>query len=138
VPVARDAGGGLVVTDLPSLVGPPARAAVDPPTYEPIESGERSAIEDVLDRFLTAYLAGDAQGLEYLVPPGTRVSALGQKYELLGITSLLLAAPPKGRTREVWASVRARDVQSRAIYGLRYRLRLVRDDRWYVAAVTGG
>ena len=139
VPIARDARGGLVVTDLPSLVGPPARAVVaESPSYDSIDSSERPAIEDVLNRFLTAYLAGDARGLDYLVPPGTRISALGQKYELLGITSLLLAAPPKERMRELWASVRARDMQSRAIYGLRYRLQLVRDDRWYVAAVTGG
>jgi hypothetical protein len=138
VPVARDAGGGLVVPDLPSLVGPPARAVVEAPSHEPIDSSERPAIEDVLKRFLTAYLAGEADGLEYLVPPGTRISPVGQRYELVGITSLQLAAPPKGRVRVVWTSVRARDVQSRAIYGLRYRLQLVRDDRWYVAAVTGG
>lgn len=138
VPVARDGAGGLVVTDLPSLVGPPARAAVQAPSREPVDSSERTAIEDVLKRFLTAYLAGDAEGLEYLVPPGTRVSAVGRRYELADITSLQLAAPPKGRTRAVWVSVRARDDQSRAIYGLRYRLQLVRDDRWYVAAVIGG
>ena len=138
VPVAHDANGGLVVPALPSLVGPPAHAVVDSPTLEPIDSNERSGIEDVLNRFFAAYMDGDSQGLEYLVPPGTRIAALGQKYELLGMTSLALAAPAKGRTREVWASVRARDMQSRAIYELRYRLTLVRDDRWYVQAVTGG
>jgi hypothetical protein len=138
VPVARDAGGGLVVSDLPSLVGPPARAVIEAPSYDPIDSNERPAIEDAVKRFLTAYLAGDAEGLEYLVPPGTRITPVGQRYDLVGITSLLLAAPPKGRVRTVWTSVRARDVQSRATYGLRYRLQLVRDDRWYVAAVTGG
>ena len=41
-----------------------------------------------------------------------------------------------GRTRSVLATVRARDVQSRAVYALRYRVRLVRRDRWYVAAVN--
>lgn len=138
VPVARDKAGGVVVTDLPSLVGPPARAVVEAPANEPVDSSERTAIEDVSKRFLTAYLAGDAEGLEYLVPPGTRISAVGREYELVGITALQLASPPKGDTRAVWVSVRARDVQSRAIYGLRYHLELVRDDRWYVAAVTGG
>jgi hypothetical protein len=138
VPVARDAAGGLAVTDLPALVGPPARARIEAPQLEPVDADERPAIEDVLKRFLTAYLADDAEGLEYLVPPGTRISPVGQPYELTGITSLSLAAPPKGRTRTVWTSVRARDVQSRATYGLRYRLELVRDDRWYVSAVTGG
>jgi hypothetical protein len=138
VPIAHDRHGGLVVTGPPSLVGAPARAAVEAPTLEPLDGTERPAIEDALNRFLTAYLAGDAHALEYLVPPATRISPVGRQYELVGITSLLLAAPAKGRTREVWASVRARDVQSRATYGLRYRLQLVRDDRWYVSAVTGG
>lgn len=138
VPVARDPGGGLVVTDQPALVGPPARAVIEAPSLEQVDSGERPAIEDVAKRFLTAYLAGDGEGLEYLVPPGTRISPVGRRYELVGITSLLLAAPPKGRARTVWTSVRARDVESRATYGLRYRLQLVRDDRWYVSAVTGG
>jgi hypothetical protein len=96
-----------------------------------------AGIEDVLNRFLADYLAGDSSGLEYLVPAGVRIGALGQKYELLGLTSLALAAPAKGRTREVWATVRARDVESRATYGLRYRLQLVREDRWMVAAVNG-
>jgi hypothetical protein len=138
VPVARDAGGGLVVTDLPSLVGPPAHAVVEAPSYEPVDSSERGAIEDVLKRFLTAYLAGDGHGLEYLVPPGTRISPVGQQYEMVDITSLQLAAPPNGEERVVWTSVQARDEQSRATYGLRYRLQLVKRDRWYVAAVTGG
>jgi hypothetical protein len=136
VPVARDSRGGLVVSDLPSLVAPPARAVVDTPTLEPIASSERAAIEDVLSRFLRSYLAGDSSALEYLVPAGVRIRALAQKYELLGVTSLALAAPAKGNRREVWATVRARDVESRATYGLRYRLQLVREDRWYVAAVN--
>ena len=40
------------------------------------------------------------------------------------------------RERTVVAPVRARDVATGAVYGLRYRLRLVRGDRWYVAAVN--
>jgi hypothetical protein len=41
-----------------------------------------------------------------------------------------------GPTRSVVALLRARDVRSRAVYPLRYRVRLVRRDRWYVAAVN--
>lgn len=136
VPVARDSRGGLVVSDPPSLVGSPARGVVDTPTLEPVAADERAAIEDVLTRFLRSFLAGDSSALEYLVPAGVRIGALAQKYKLLGVTSLALAAPAKGKAREVWASVRARDAGTHAIYGLRYRLRLVREDRWYVAAVN--
>ena len=37
---------------------------------------------------------------------------------------------------ELLVDVRARDVRSRAIYPLRYRVALVRADRWYVASVN--
>jgi hypothetical protein len=136
VPVARDARGGLVVSDPPSLVAPPARGVVDAPELEPVAAGEQAGIEDVLQRFFSAYLAGDARGLTYLLTPGTRVGALAQRYELLSVTSLALAAPAKGDRRVVWATVRARDAGTKASYGLRYRVTLVRSDRWYVAAVN--
>ena len=77
VPVARDARGGLVVSDLPSLAAPPARASVPAPSVESLPAGERGPIEDVVSRFLRAYLAGDAGGLSYLVPAGVRIGALG-------------------------------------------------------------
>ncbi len=54
----------------------------------------------------------------------------------MSVDSLALAVPPAGRERLVVASVSARDPASGATYELRYRLRLVRDDRWLVAAVN--
>jgi hypothetical protein len=36
----------------------------------------------------------------------------------------------------VLAGVQARDVASRTVYWLRYRVRLVRRDRWYVAEIN--
>ena len=53
-----------------------------------------------------------------------------------GITGLVLAASARGRSRDVLATVRARDAATGASYGLRYRLELVREDRWLVAAVN--
>jgi hypothetical protein len=58
VPVARDAGGGLVVYDLPSLA--PALATVGRELGEPLLGSEGAEVRDVLSRFLRAYLAGDA------------------------------------------------------------------------------
>ena len=60
--------------------------------------------------------------------------------ELAGVVSLELAAPAQGPERVVLVSVRARDRVSGGVFSLRYRLRLVREDRWYVAAInpTGG
>src|SRR5262249_33121300 len=122
VPVTRDAHGGLVVADLPALVAPPARGIVGDPTLEPLAASERAGIEAVVSRFLTAYLAGDAAALEYLVPAGTHISALGVRFALVDVSSLSLAAPAKGSTRDVWATVSARDAATKAQYELRYRL----------------
>jgi hypothetical protein len=37
----------------------------------------------------------------------------------------------------VLATVQARDERARGTYALRYRVRLVRRDRWYVVGVNG-
>lgn len=136
VPIARDGAGGLVVSDLPSFAAGPARASLQPPPMEPLAVSERAAITPVVSRFLRAYLAGDASGLEYLVPAGMRIGAPAQGQELLDVGELALAGPASGRERLVLAAVRARDVASGGVFSLRYRLRLVRRDRWYVAAVN--
>ena len=136
VPVARDAAGGLVVSDLPSFAAAPARASVEDAVTDPLPVSERPAIEPVVSRFLRAYLAGDASGLEYLVPAGVRIAAPSLRHQLVDVVDLALAAPVSGRERLVLASVRARDAATGAVFSLRYQLRLVRQDRWYVAAVN--
>jgi hypothetical protein len=135
VPVARDGGGGLAVYDLPSFSAPPARGRVEASEPEPLSGPGAAAAQDVVSRFLRAFLAGRSADLAYLVPPGVRIGALGQRYELVGVDSIEQLGA-SGRTLSLLASVRARDVTSRATYPLRYRLRLVRRDRWYVAAVN--
>jgi hypothetical protein len=136
VPVARDAGGGLAVYDLPSFSAPPARAQPVADEAEALPAGEESAIGDVLQRFFAAFLAGRAGELEYFVPAGVRLGALGQRYELAGVESLAQVGAGSARGRTVLAVVRARDARTRAVYALRYRVALVRRDRWYVAAIN--
>jgi hypothetical protein len=142
VPVARDSRGGLVVSDLPSFAAPPGRAVLESAPVQPLNGVEQGEVEDVLSRFFRAYLAGDARELEYFVPAGVRMGALGERHELVELVSVSQAAPAAGDERAVVATVRARDVASGVVYPLRYRVRLVRGDRWYVAAVnptpTGG
>ena len=136
VPVARDARGGLVVSDLPSLAAPPARASVPATSLESLPAGERGAIEDVISRFLRAYLAGDAGALAYLVPAGVRIGALGQPHELVDV---VVAGAWRRRRRAACARCWRRcgpRTRTGVTYGLRYRLRLVREDRWLVAAVN--
>jgi hypothetical protein len=136
VPVARDSGGGLVVDALPSFAAPPARAQVEPTSLDPLSGPDAGAIEDVLNRFFQSFLAGDAEQLSYFVPPGVRIGALGQPQEMAGLVSVMQLAPAAGRAREVLVTVRARDAASGATYTLAYRVRLVRDDRWLVAALN--
>jgi hypothetical protein len=137
VPIARDDRGGLVVYDLPSFASAPPRAAVTAPDLEPLFSNERAAIVDVLEPFLRAYLAGDTAALAYLVPPGARIAAAAGRWELIELTSVSAAGPATRAGRVVLATVEARDSASRATYALRYRVRLVRRDRWYVADLNG-
>jgi hypothetical protein len=141
VPVARDAHGGLVVYDLPSLAPAPERADAAPPAGTPMLGAERAGIGDVLRRFLRAYVSGDRAGLAYLVPAETRIGATAGGFELLDLGSVTALGDTDGPTRLVLATVNVRDRVSRATYALRYSVRLVRRDRWYVAAInesTGG
>ena len=65
-----------------------------------------------------------------------RIGALEDPVELVGVDSIATLAPARREGRLVLATVRARDPQSKAVYALRYRVQLVRGDRWYVAAVN--
>jgi hypothetical protein len=137
VPVARDDGGGLVVDDFPSLVAAPVQAQVTEPETEALPAVEQQQIGDVLEQFFSAFLAGRSADLKYLVPPGVRIAALAHGYELAGISSLVSVGPLTGRERTVLVSLRARDPEAHVAYALRYRVSLVRRDRWYVAAIKG-
>jgi hypothetical protein len=136
VPVARDSAGGLAVDDLPSLAAPPARAQLTEPETEQLSAADQQQIGDVLEHFLDAYLAGRSGDLAYFAPPGVRIDALAGGYELAGMSSLVAVGPVTGNTRTVLVTVRAREVGSRVEYPLRYRVRLVMRDRWYVAAIN--
>jgi hypothetical protein len=135
VPVARDSAGGLAVDDLPSLAAPPARAQVTEPETEQLSAADQQQIGDVLEHFLEAYLAGRSGDLAYFAPPGVRIEALGG-YELAGMSSLVAVGPVTGGERTVLVTVRAKESESRVEYPLRYRVRLVMRDRWYVAAIN--
>jgi hypothetical protein len=136
VPVARDDRGGLVVYDLPAFAEPPALGQVETPEHEPLTGVDAAPVENVLVRFFRAFLAGRSDELEYLVPAGVRIGALADPVELVGVDSIAELEPAREGGRLVLATVRARDSESEAVYALRYRVRLVRGDRWYVAAIN--
>jgi hypothetical protein len=103
----------------------------------PFIGEDRGAMEDVLTRFLRAYLAGDTGGLAYLEVPGARIAAVAGRLELLSLPSISTGRSGARGRRVVMATVHVRDLESRALYTLRYRVALVRRDRWYVAEING-
>lgn len=138
VPVTRDDGGGLVVDELPSFAAPPRRASVMPETLDAVTGPDQSALREFVSRFLRTYLAGDAAGLGYLVPADVRIATpTPRTLELVDVDSLVEASARKAGLRELLAAVRVRELDSGAVFAQRFRLRLVRRDRWYVADVNG-
>lgn len=138
VPVARDPRGALAVYDLPSFTAPPAVAVDSAEPAAPLSGAGSRAIADLTTRFLRAYLAGgDEAKLAYFLAPSARITQMPvglEVAEIGGIDEVETA----GSGRTVIASVSVRDVDTGARYALRYRLDLVREDRWHVAAVAGG
>ena len=70
------------------------------------------------------------------VPAGVRVRALSPALGLLDVGSIAALSSGRGDRRLVSVELRARDARSRVVYALRYRVALVRVDRWYVASVN--
>jgi hypothetical protein len=136
VPVARDGSGGLVVDDLPSFAAAPPRAQPPEVDTEPLPATEAGAIGDVLTHFFRSFLAGRADDLQYFAPPGVWLGAPAQAYVMQGTPSLAVVGPTSGSVRTVLVAVQARDAQTGVTYPLRYRMRMVRRDRWYVAAIN--
>jgi hypothetical protein len=92
VPIARDGGGGLVVDELPSFAAPPRVASIAAAESASVPARERDALQAIAERFLRAYVGGDAGGLNYLVPAGTRIATPGPgAFELVELISLGLA-----------------------------------------------
>lgn len=136
VPIQRDASGGLLVYDYPSFEAAPARADAPAIDTRILPAEEREAIEDVLRRFLTAYLAGREGALAYFLPPGRELEAVGERYVVEELEDVKSVGPEEGPQRTVVAVVRARDKRTRAAYLLRYQAVLVYRDRWLVARVN--
>jgi hypothetical protein len=139
VPVARDAAGGLVVFDLPALVAPPGLGQLRSERIRPLAGREAAAIVDVTRRFLAAYLAGERlPALRYFLAPGAAVAPMAPGVRLAAVDAVEQFGAEAGPRRRVLAAVQVVDRFSRATYALRYRLELVRADRWLVSGLAGG
>lgn len=139
VPVAHDAAGGLVVFDLPALSAPPGPGRPPPERATPLAGRDAGAIVDVTRRFLAAYLAGEELSvLRYFLAPGATVAPMAAGLRLMAVDGAEQVGSEAGSRRRVLASVRVADRISRVTYPLRYRLGLLRADRWLVTGLAGG
>lgn len=144
VPVEKDKSGALVVFDYPSLAAGPTRGNDEGDTLQPLPTGEQVEIDGTLTQFFTAYLAGDTAGLEYFTLPGIHLQALSTPLRLREVGAISLTEAPAGKVRELAVNVTATTTGDQK-YGdtpvsfpLRYRLRMERGDRWYIASINQG
>lgn len=137
VPVETDKDHGLIVYALPSMTSAPLVATGDNDDLDQLGSDESSDIADLLDRFFIAYLSGDADAVATgPALPGVQLGASPVAMKLDQVESVGLLAPAKGKERQVYVTVTAKEGD--ASYSLGYRLLLVKGDRWYVAKVNEG
>lgn len=140
VPVERT-GQQLGLFDAPAFLAAPAPpGGTDPEATEPL-GPEDAEVRDVVQRFLTAYMAGDAQAAAYYAKPDARLGALQSPLEFKGLDDLQRAGDGT-----IVASVRARTASCKVkrvpgcgvTYPLRYRIRMEHAERWQVSAVNPG
>jgi hypothetical protein len=85
--------------------------------------------------FLQNYLGGNTTGLAFLTPPDVHVRALPTPYDVTGqITARTLSKSTRGVV--VFADADVKDRETGAAFRVRYRVRLVLRDRWYVQAIN--
>ena len=138
VPVARDGHAGLDVFALPALTAPPPAGAASVSEPDPLTGPAAGEIQTLMQRFLTAYVAGgDPSGLAYLVAPRAAIASMPPGLAL-GSVDQVSQVGVRGARMTVQAAVHVRDRATGASYPLAYRLTLVHTDRWYVTGVQGG
>ena len=104
-----------------------------------LQGDEAPAIVALLRRFLPAYLAGQPiSALSYFLAPRAQVVALGAGLEVEEVEDFAQVGDRQGSRRTALATLRVRDPETNAVLLQRYRVELVRRDRWYVRSIDGG
>jgi hypothetical protein len=127
VPVHRTERGFLVVPRYPALVGPP----ISDPGAAPAEERDVSdpGLRAVTERAVTNYLAGQRANLLADLDPAAVVSLPPALLDVRSVRSITKAARDR-----VAVEVNATD-EAGIQWTLRYELRVVHRDRWYVRAI---
>lgn len=131
VDVSRDAEGALVLAGYPALVGPPAYSTATDSSTTALSEVQEPALEAVVRRALTNYLAGAASDLAADLTGGARVSTPPVALALQSMRRLQWTSGG----RSVLAQVQALDSHG-VEYTLAYELDVARaQGRWEIAAI---
>jgi hypothetical protein len=139
VPIVRRGAGEAAVLGAPSIVAMPAPAGADPESPRPTAGPEAGAIEELVAKFVPAYLsAASSKELSYLLAPKAEVVPLGGQLELVSVGEVRQLGDGEGPARDLLVDALLRDDVDGVIYPVTYRLRVARrSGRWYVSAVEG-
>lgn len=139
VPIFRSEAGEVAALGAPWVVAVPSKAGVVAERPRPLAGPDAEAIEALAEKFLPAYVsARSPRTLSYLLAPGAQVVPLAGAVELLGAPGVVSQiGDGEGGRRTVVVAGRFRDPASAAVYKLAYRLRLIKQGRWYVRGVEG-
>ena len=138
VPIVREGAAEVAAQGVPAIVAGPAGVGEGVEAPRPLAGPDAGAINELVRRFLPAYLSATAPGdLSYLLAPAAAVTSPGGGFELVALASVKQLGGGEGDRRTAVATARVRDAATGAVYPLAYRLQLVRRGRWYVEAVEG-
>ena len=141
IPVVRDNAGGLAVYALPAIVpaAPRVAAGTTGPNVQPYTN---AGAQNVIQRFFTAWTAGDQTQLSYLTVSGTKVYPLPTGLSLVSIDQLQQVIPQGTNANQfsnnptIDATVTMRDsAGTKTVADYYFMLIRQADGNWYVKAV---
>lgn len=125
---------GWTVVSLPSLVPPPDRASAPDLLVDRLDGIGDPGLEDMVDRFLSAYLTGDGELTRYLAQSASVAGVQPSPFTAVEVLRSGMAEDPDGRT-VVSVLARATDDGGRAQLLGFWLTVSQRDGRWEVTEV---
>lgn len=125
---------GWTVVSLPSLVPPPSRVGAPGLLIDRLDGIDDPGLEDMVGRFLSAYLTGDGELTRYLAPSASVSGVQPAPFTAAEVLRSGMAKDPGGRT-VVAVTARATDDEGRPQLVEFWLAVSQRDGRWEVTEV---
>ena len=131
------AGGGIVVSGLPSLLPAPLMVQPPPPQPPQQDAAAMSQLQTQLPGFFTAYATGNPTMLNRFLAPGTSLTGLGNAVQFKDIAAGSLHVPQGGATREITVTVDWLLTGQNGGFSATYDMSVVdqQGGRWYVKEI---